>query len=454
MLIDGCGITPATSRLQLDRTLPPRPPPTSLMTHEGLPEKAEMNLPPSFPEQTDSMEARGPDGDIGVALLTGAQDRSYALGLASSLLTRGISVDFIGSDTVNCPELDNNPLINFLNLRGDQSEDASLLKKVLRISAYYVQLLKYAVVAKPRIFHILWNNKLELFDRTILTFYYWILRRKIVLTVHNVNAAKRDGRDSISNRFSLHFHYMFSDHIFVHTEQMKNQICTDFKLSESKVNIIPFGINETLPTTDISRAASRNYLGVSYNEMIILFFGQIAPYKGLDYLLQSIPYLIERKVYFRIVIAGKVKSGNDTYWNNIESIIRNLDIRNYLIIRSEHIPDDEVEIYFKASDVLVLPYTDIYQSGLPFLAYSFGLPVIATDVGSLREDILEGLTGYVCKPRDPADLAKAIEFYFHSSMYSNLASIRPNIQQYARERYSWTKVAAITAAVYRALLER
>ncbi len=413
-----------------------------------------MNPQPGFPETTESVEARGPDGDIGVALLTGAQDRSYALGLASSLLAQGISVDFIGSDTVNCPELKNNPLINFLNLRGDQSEDASFLKKSLRVAAYYARLLKYAVVAKPRIFHILWNNKFDMFDRTILTFYYRVLKRRLVLTVHNVNAAKRDGRDSISNRFSLHFHYMFADHIFVHTEQMKKQICTDFRVSELKVSIIPFGINETLPNTDISRTASRNHLGISSNEMVILFFGQIAPYKGLDHLLQSIPYLIESKVYFRIVIAGKVKSGNDMYWNNIESLIRNLDIRDRLIIRSEHIPDDEVEIYFKASDVLVLPYTDIYQSGLPFLAYSFGLPVIATDVGSLREDVLEGLTGYVCKPRDPADLAKAIESYFHSSMYSDLASIRPNIQQFARERYSWTKVAAITAAAYRALLER
>ena len=66
------------------------------------------------PEPAGMVEAQGPDGGIGVALLTGADDKTYALGLASALLEQGISVDFIGSDTVNCRELDSNPLINFL----------------------------------------------------------------------------------------------------------------------------------------------------------------------------------------------------------------------------------------------------------------------------------------------------------------------------------------------------
>jgi len=396
----------------------------------------------------------GPQVDIRVALLTGAQDRSYALGLASSLLAQGISIDFIGSDTVNCPELHDRSGLRFLNLRGDQRENVSLATKILRIGAYYARVIKYAVVAEPRIFHILWNNKFEIFDRTILTIYYKLVRRKIVLTVHNVNAAKRDGQDSFVNRLSLAFQYRMADHIFVHTDQMNRQICTQFKVDADKIKTVPFGINDTLPLTNVTRHEARRYLGLASGEMALLFFGQIAPYKGLEYLIRSAPKLIESNVCFRILIAGKIKRGHDDYWSNIASLIRDANIGNRIFIRAAHIPDEEVEIFFKASDVLVLPYTDIYQSGLPFLAYSFGLPVIATDVGSLREDIVEGRTGYVCKPRDPADLANAIKSYFRSNMYSNLASIRPDIQRFAHERYSWTKVATITASVYRALLER
>ena len=80
----------------------------------------------------------------------------------------------------------------------------------------------------------------------------------------------------------------------------------------------------------------------------------------------------------------------------------------------QFIPDDEVEVYFKAADVLALPYTHLFQSGVLFLAYNFGLPVVSTDVGSIREDVLEGVTRYLCKPRDPADLTGAIEEYFDS----------------------------------------
>ena len=71
--------------------------------------------------------------------------------------------------------------------------------------------------AQPKIFHILWNNKFEFFDRTLLMLYYKLLGKKIVFTAHNVNIRKRDGNDSWLNRFSLKIQYQLVDHIFVHT---------------------------------------------------------------------------------------------------------------------------------------------------------------------------------------------------------------------------------------------
>src|SRR6202043_640122 len=96
----------------------------------------------------------------------------------------------------------------------------------------------------------------------------------------------------------------------------------------------------------------------------------------------------------------------------------------------EFVPDGETELYFKAADVLVLPYTHIFQSGVLFLGYNFGLPVIASDVGSLKEDIVEGKSGFVCKPRDPADLVKRIEDYFSSELYQQLAMRRQDIRDF------------------------
>jgi D-inositol-3-phosphate glycosyltransferase len=383
-----------------------------------------------------------------LALLTGGSDRPYALGIASALAGNEISLDFIGSDELDAPELHDTPLIRFLNLRGDQTEQVSFRTKLIRILRYYARLIWYAAVSRPKIFHILWNNKFELIDRVGLMVYYRLLGKKIVLTAHNVNAAKRDGKDSLRNRLSLRFQYRMSDHIFVHTERMKGELLNEFGLDDQKVSVIPFGINNTIPTSEMSARDAKQALGVSADEPTVLFFGQIAPYKGLEYLVAAIADVLTRNNRVRLIIAGKIKRGSTSYWEQIREGILSTAITDRVIERIRFIPDDEVELYFKAADVAVLPYVTIFQSGVPFLAYSFGLPVLATDVGSLKEDVVEGKTGFVCKPCDSVDLARTIEKYFASTLYRDLAATRLKIQNHANETYSWAKVAKITSDVY------
>lgn len=100
----------------------------------------------------------------------------------------------------------------------------------------------------------------------------------------------------------------------------------------------------------------------------------------------------------------------------------------------------------------MLPYKEIFQSGVMFLAFSFGLPVIAADVGSFKDEIIEGRTGLLCNPGDPVDLANTIDRYFGSKLYANLEERRADIQEFARARHSWDIVADKTVAVYRQLL--
>src|SRR5207302_487078 len=123
-----------------------------------------------------------------------------------------------------------------------------------------------------------------------------------------------------------------------------------------------------------------------------------------------------------------------------------------VLLRADYIPDDETEIYFKAADVLVLPYRYIYQSGVLFLGHSFGLPVIAADVGCLRDEIVEGKTGFIFRREDPADLARVIDRYFASNLYADLDCRRPQIRKYATERHSWDVVGQMTMSVYADLI--
>jgi D-inositol-3-phosphate glycosyltransferase len=405
----------------------------------------------SSPRATRTRHAAESQLPIQVGLLTGGSDRPYALGLTSALIAQGIITDFIGSDELDAPELRSTPLVNFLNLRGDPTEQVSAKEKIIRLLAYYGRLVWYAAVSRPKIFHILWNNKFELIDRVVLMLYYRLLGKKIVFTAHNVNAAKRDGKDSFSNRASLRFQYWMTDHVFVHTEKMKNELLADFGVREGKVSVIPFGINNTIPTTPIKTAEAKERFGLHQGERTALFFGQIAPYKGLEYLIGAMAELAGRNAEPRLIIAGKVKRGAEEYWEKIQREITRTGVRERIITKIEFIPDAEVELYFKAADVVVIPYVDIFQSGVPFLAYSFGLPVIATDVGSLRDDIIEGKTGLVCRARDPIDLAKSIETYFNNDLYRHLDTYRQEIRDFASKKHSWATVGEITRSVYRSL---
>jgi glycosyltransferase involved in cell wall biosynthesis len=386
-----------------------------------------------------------------VAILTGGGDRPYALGLALSLIQEGIRLDFIGSDFLEAPELRESPLVKVLNLRGDVGPHASPIRKVVRVLAYYVRLLRYTVGAKPRIFHILWNNKFEVVDRTLLLIYYRIFGKRLVLTVHNVNIRKRDGNDGLLNRLTLRAQYGLVHHLFVHTQLMKRELQSDFGVRDAKISVIPFGINNTVPSTGLTRKQARKQLGLDDFQPALLFFGNIAPYKGLEYLVDAMKEVAETLPHARLIIAGRPK-GAEGYWARIEQRIASSGLDSVVIQRIEYVPDEDIEIYFKAADVLVLPYIHVFQSGVLFLGYNFGLPVIASDVGPLREEIIDEQTGFVCEPRDTRALAAAIKRYFSSELYRTLESRRSAIRTFAADQYSWSKVASITVGVYRSQL--
>jgi glycosyltransferase involved in cell wall biosynthesis len=387
-----------------------------------------------------------------VAVLTGGFDKPYALGLVMALACKGITLDVIGSDQVDSPEMHSTPGVRFLNLHGTR-EDAGLASKMLRVLLCYARLIWYAASSEAKIFHILWYNKFQYFDRTALMLYYKLLGKKIILTAHNVNAGVRDSNDSRINRATLRIQYRLADHIFLHTEKMKQELLRDFGVHERAATVIPFGINNTVPNTGLTGAEARRRLGIAESEKAILFFGAIRPYKGLEYLVEAFFRIAANEPQYRLIIAGAPRKDTEQYLADIERTIDNHPQGKRIIRRIQYVPDEETELYFKAADVLALPYTHVFQSGVLFLAFSFGLPVIATDVGSIGEDIIEGRAGLVCKARDPEGLAIALEKYFASDLFKNLDIQRKEIKDYANARHSWGLVGEITRDVYLDSLE-
>jgi D-inositol-3-phosphate glycosyltransferase len=388
---------------------------------------------------------------VKVAILSGGRDKPYALGLAQALAQKGVALDFIGSDQFRVSALLDNPRVRFLNLRGDQ-EPTSVLRKALRVSRYYYRLIRYATASEPTLFHILWNNHFEHFDRTILVLYYRVRGKRLVFTAHNVNAGRRDGNDSWLNRLSLRFQYRWVDHVFVHTCRMKQELMDEFDVAAGKITVIPFGLNSTIPRTALTPQRAKERLGLTNQNRVVLFFGNIAPYKGLHHLVRAFATVLASSADYRLVIAGSPKKGSEEYWADIRRTIQHMNIDSRVLVRDEFIPDDEIELYFKAGDLLVLPYTHIFQSGVLFLGYNFGLPALVADVGALKENLVQGTEAMVFRSGDEVDLGAAIERYFASDLYATLESHREHIREAASMRYSWNRAAELMTGAYASVL--
>jgi len=387
-----------------------------------------------------------------IALLTGGQDPSYVFGLATTVSQRGICVHVVGNDRVDHIEFHKSDRITFVDC-GELRPNAGFLLKLFRLTAYYARLITYVTFRSPKIVHILWNNKAEYFDRTLLALYFKHLGKKIVLTAHNVNKAKRDSCDSAINRLTLRLQYRLADQIFVHTEKMKSELVQEFGVSPEAVVVIPFGMNIAVPDTELTVAEAKRRLGIQPGERTILFFGRIVPYKGLECLVDAFHRLAQGDVNSRLIIAGEPMKGFETYMDHIRRSIADGAGAGRILCRLEFIPDDETEVYFKAADVLILPYRGIFESGVLFLAYRFGLPVVTSDVGSFREELTSSGAGLLFETDNPAALADRLDEFFKSELYTNATTHRQRIREYSRARHSWKIVGEITGSVYSGLLE-
>jgi glycosyltransferase involved in cell wall biosynthesis len=372
---------------------------------------------------------------VKVTLLTGGKDVHYVRGLVRELTGRRVEVALVGDDALAETPGAGNARVTFHNLVGDLDPKDGLLAKAWRVLSYYFRLLAFVARTDTRLFHVLWFRKFVIAERILLTAYLKLLGKKLAFTAHNVDDQARDGRrETFSNRLSLTFLYRIVDHILVHTQQMKVELVTKFGVSEDKVTVVPFGINDAIPAARVSRAAARQQLGLASHAKVLLFFGNIAPYKGVEDLLRALASLVREDASFTLLLAGPVKDRTcETYWAELERLIATLELQKHVRQDIRYIPDADVGVLFKASDVSVLPYR-------------------RADVGSMREDVLEGETGLLFNPGDARDLTDKIRTHFANQAATDLETFQRRITAYRRERFSWKTNVERTCAVYASLL--
>ena len=185
----------------------------------------------------------------------------------------------------------------------------------------------------------------------------------------------------------------------------------------------------------ILKQDARKHLGLPENENIVLFFGFIRKYKGLDLLLEAMADERIKKSGIKLLVAGEYYEDAKQYKEQIEK----LGIKDQLILKTDFIPDSEVKYYLCAADAVIQPYRNATQSGVTPLAYHFEKPMVVTNVGGLPSLVPDGKVGLVVEPT-PATIADGIlKFYQLGENY-----FIPHLRN-EKQKYSWaTMVSTIS----------
>jgi glycosyltransferase involved in cell wall biosynthesis len=192
------------------------------------------------------------------------------------------------------------------------------------------------------------------------------------------------------------------------------------------VTVHPHPMYTQFAVGEMTKEEARRHLCL--DGRVLLFFGLIRPYKGLRTLLTAFA-LIAARLDATLLVVGEFYEDRKPY----DALVASLGIGSRLRIIDRYIPDDEVGIYFRAADLVVLPYKSATQSGITQTAFAFGRPVVVTAVGGLPDVVDHGVTGYVVPPEDPPALAAAVERFFNEGA----ASVMEQAIRAQADRFSW-----------------
>ncbi len=183
----------------------------------------------------------------------------------------------------------------------------------------------------------------------------------------------------------------------------------------------------------ISKISARKFLheqlrlNIAEEDKIILFFGFIRKYKGLDILFRAMAEPGIKKSGIRLLVAGEFYEDRSHY----EKLIEELKIEEQLILKTDFIPDSEVKYYLCAADAVIQPYRHATQSGVTPLAYHFERPMIVSNVGSFAEQVIHEQTGLVTEPESKSLASAILHFYELGEEY-----FIPHLR-IEKKKYSW-----------------
>ncbi|HMA62101.1 MAG TPA: glycosyltransferase family 4 protein [bacterium] len=256
---------------------------------------------------------------------------------------------------------------------------------------------------------------------------------KIISLCHNV--APHEG--SPLDRVLTKFFFNAADGFLIQSRSVTSDLLKIVPRAPYEYNPHPL-YNVFGKALESSRA--RRKLDIKTDEPLVLYFGYIRNYKGLEYLIQAYPQ-IHSKIGGKLLIIGEFYHNKQNYLD----LIQESGVAEDIVVQDQYVPDDQVNLYFSAADILVLPYISATQSGITQIALAYNLPCVVTNVGGLPEVVHDRKTGFVVEPKDSKAISKAVIEYFTSCDKHKIAK---NISR-ERQKYSWQRMKNTLVKLYR-----
>ncbi|NQU41747.1 glycosyltransferase [bacterium] len=247
---------------------------------------------------------------------------------------------------------------------------------------------------------------------------------ELVFLCHNVVEHESSRLKQMLTRAVL----LYGDRFVILSGQDRRNLLRMLPDAKAQVCFLPTfaGLHEERVEKNAAKA------GLGLQGPVLLFFGFVRPYKGLDVLLDAMPRIRERTAATLLVV-GEFWKDREKYFEQIDR----LGLKGCVRIHDSYVPNEEVPLYFGAADAVVLPYRSATASAICQLAFGFGRPVVATRVGCLAEVVQDGISGRLVDPEDPKAFADAVGDILDPE---NLGRYTAGVRETAR-RFSWENLA-------------
>jgi glycosyltransferase involved in cell wall biosynthesis len=255
---------------------------------------------------------------------------------------------------------------------------------------------------------------------TVLRIARWFSRKRPRITALIDNIIPHEKRPG--DRFFAEYFTGACDRFVVMSRSVETEM-QQFTHDPATVRYAPHPIYDNYGEP-VDAASARRQLNLPPDVPMVLFFGFIRPYKGLDLLLKA----LVATPGVHALVAGECYGD----WEAYQQIIDDHQLADRVHLRTDFIPTDQVRLYFSASDLVVQPYKSATQSGISQIAYHFDKPMVVTNVGGLPEIVTNGVSGYVVEPVETAIADSIRDFFEHNRKAALVAGIEQE-----KKRFSW-----------------